>query len=513
MKETLSVNIGGRLFNLDSEAYSSLENYLKQLKKHFGLNNPDTEEIIEDIESRIAEILENKLNNDKQVITQADIEEVINIMGKPEDYSSEETQEEMNQEKQEKHSTSERKLFRDGEKSVLGGVCSGLAAYFGIEVLWVRIAFVVTFFLQGFGLLAYVILWLVLPQAKSTSDRLKMKGKPVNVDNIQKTVKEEFTRVKDSVSHIGNSQSMERLRDTLIDILQVFANIFKYILKFVLYIIGISLIIAVIAMLIAFILVVVQSDFFTSFPFWPDVHYAWPNLPNLSIAAVCIAILILIPVIGVIVGLVKLLFGIKSTNNYLRNTGITAWVLALIVLLFVLINNHDKAPFKTSELNTYNLKYPEKNTLYIELKNKELHHIRSYTFFHYNYLYSEDEDLVYGKPALSIERSYNDSLSIYVKLNSYVYHNDYSDDDNFNYSWNLSDSLLLLDEYYSIDADDAWQLPDAEIIIKIPEGQKICINREMQENLVAVDSEYPMWENTIMQCPLIMTNKGLIKTE
>ncbi len=511
MKETYNANIGGRLFNLESDAFTKLEDYINSLKIHFGIGKSDTDEIIEDIDLRIAEILDTKLTPQKQVITLADIEEVITIMGNPEDYVAGESEEETNRE--ENTTASTKKLYRDGDNSILGGVCSGLAAYFGIETLWIRIAFVVLFFFQGFGLLAYILLWIIIPRAKTTSERLKMKGKPINVDNIQKSVKEEFNKVKENVHRMGKSDSMERLRETFIEILHVFGLIFKFILKFVLYIIGIALIISAIALVIGLILVIVQSNFFTSFPFWPNIHNALPYFPNLTIAIICVGFLILVPVLGLIIGSIKLLFGIKSKNTYLRNTALTAWVLALIVFIFLMIGSDEKPIFKSTKLDSYNLKYSKDSVLYIEVKdNPRLqYNIRSYTLFNYQFLHIEDEEKFYTEPVLRIERSFNDSMSIYIHKNSRFFYDEDYDNGDFIYSWSLIDTVLVLDKYFEIDEEYAWHLPDAEVIVKIPEGQKICIDETARRNLDAIDSKYPVWDDSLIECPLIMTDKGLEK--
>jgi len=188
MNQTVTVNISGIVFHIEVDAYEELKKYLNKIKSYFK-NSEECNEIMTDIEARIAELFNEKISSDSQVIQSQDVEEVITIMGKPEQYVDEDEDEPQPQEsfssKQRTYSTA-KKLFRDPDDRMIGGVASGIAAYFGIETIWLRLFFVVALFV-GFGFLLYIILWIVMPEAKTASDKLQMKGDPVNINNISKT--------------------------------------------------------------------------------------------------------------------------------------------------------------------------------------------------------------------------------------------------------------------------------------------------------------------------------------
>jgi phage shock protein PspC (stress-responsive transcriptional regulator) len=196
MKETIKINLNGQLFDLDNDAYERLKNYLESLKSKFGASPDEAKEILEDIESRIAEILQEKLFEAKQVITLADINEIISLLGTAEDIEEPESEEESNARSTKAQYKSSKRFYRDPQNRVFGGVCSGLSAYFNVDPIWIRLLFVFLFFANLAGLIIYVVLWIVIPPAHSTGQRLEMQGKKVTINDIEDSVKKEYEKVK-----------------------------------------------------------------------------------------------------------------------------------------------------------------------------------------------------------------------------------------------------------------------------------------------------------------------------
>lgn len=194
MKITVSINIGGVAFHIDEDAYSELKIYLRQLERHFA-KEESSSEIMADIEARIAELLRSKISDYKQVVTIEDIIEVMNILGTPEDISgdSEGTFEKIS-------SPGYNRMYRDPDRRIIGGVCSGMASYWNIDPWLTRVIFIILALPGGLGILIYVVLWIVLPEAKSTAQKIEMKGDPVNIHNIKDSVKEEFENVKKNMN-------------------------------------------------------------------------------------------------------------------------------------------------------------------------------------------------------------------------------------------------------------------------------------------------------------------------
>lgn len=276
MKKNISINISGIIFHVEEDGYELLKNYLESISRYFSTYE-DSKEITDDIESRIAEIFLSKLSNSKQVITREDVEGVIKTMGNVEDFAAAEGMEEEASYRTyssaedtyadaEEETYGRKRLYRDTERKVLGGVAAGIAHYFKTDPLWIRLVFLIFFFadafasfgtitlvtyivlwivlpgnsslsqnakvkklfrnpddkviggvsggiaayfgsdptvirllfvlsifLGGTGLLIYIILWIITPEAKSLTDKMQMKGEPVTLTNIESSIKKNFS--------------------------------------------------------------------------------------------------------------------------------------------------------------------------------------------------------------------------------------------------------------------------------------------------------------------------------
>lgn len=199
MKKTFTINLSGSIFHIEEDAYETLQKYLVTLKNHFGTTE-EGKEITSDIEARIAEIFSGKSNCGKNVISLECVNEVIEIMGTPQSFAEEAEEEPLTGQKKRK-----KRLYRDPEEKVLSGVCGGLAAYFNMDPVIIRIIFVVLAFVTtGAAVLAYLILWIAVPKAVTTAQRLEMRGEPVTVKNIEKFIKDEVDSVKESYKKFRN---------------------------------------------------------------------------------------------------------------------------------------------------------------------------------------------------------------------------------------------------------------------------------------------------------------------
>ncbi|HEX2393931.1 MAG TPA: PspC domain-containing protein [Bacteroidales bacterium] len=194
MKKTFSVNLGNRVYNIDDDAYLRLKEYLDRIESYFS-DEKEREEIINDIEIRLSELFAERLSASRQVITLTDVEDAIRIMGDPSEIGGAKG-------KSEPFRTYERsgrrRLYRDPDNRVFGGVCGGLGAYLNVDPVILRVILVVLFFAFGVGLLVYLIMWIVVPEARTTAQKLEMRGDPVNASNIGNFFREEFDSVKKS---------------------------------------------------------------------------------------------------------------------------------------------------------------------------------------------------------------------------------------------------------------------------------------------------------------------------
>lgn len=202
MNKTININLGGYAFTIDEDAYETANHYLNTLTRHFG-GGEGAAEIMQDIESRMGELV-NKKKGTRTIVSKIDILESIAVLGTPEELKDVDFSESRKEEKKSDTGSFQlktgKRLYRDPDDKVIGGVCSGLASYFGIQdAVWVRILFVLLALAGGASFILYAVLWSIVPEAKTVSDRLAMMGEPTNVNNIAKMVKDELEELGDKL--------------------------------------------------------------------------------------------------------------------------------------------------------------------------------------------------------------------------------------------------------------------------------------------------------------------------
>lgn len=200
MKTTITINLGGIVFHIEDDAYEMLHTYLLAIEKQFS-SEEERIEVMSDIEARLSELFTETLEK-RDVIMKDDVSKVIETMGEPEDFRDEETETGSSRtghesKRRSTYNRTSKKMYRDPDNRILGGVCSGLAAYLNVNPILVRIIFILLAFPgMGSGIVIYFILWMVIPEANTTAQKLEMRGEPITIENIKRAVREEFENVK-----------------------------------------------------------------------------------------------------------------------------------------------------------------------------------------------------------------------------------------------------------------------------------------------------------------------------
>ncbi|WP_273567411.1 PspC domain-containing protein [Maribacter halichondriae] len=338
MNKTVNINLANRLFHIDEQAYNKMRRYLESIKRSFA-NTPGSDEIMADIEARIAELFYEKLENERQVITEKEVDEVITIMGQPEDYMVDEDifEDEPQSSRSSSAAKRSKKLYRDTDEKYVAGVSSGLGHYFGIDALWVRLLWIfLTIFSGGGFILIYGLLWILIPEAATTSQKLDMKGEAINISNIERKVKEGFDEVADRVKSVdyegvGNKvkSSGKTFFDTLGDIIMFFFKIFGKFIGILLIIIGAATIIGLfIGLFTVGILDMVHI---------PGVDFY--NIVNATNTPVWLVSLLGFFAIGIpfffllYLGLKILVNNLKSIGNIAKFSLLGLWLISLITLI------------------------------------------------------------------------------------------------------------------------------------------------------------------------------------
>lgn len=205
MNEVTKIHLGRQAFTISVAAQKELRAYLDAIAKQV-----DDADVTDEVELRMAELLTERGISGDKVILPADIKYLKEQLGDPKDFK-----EDGDTTKTQAQTTSGRRLFRDTEHGMFAGVSAGLAAYFGVDVWLVRVLFVIATIAWGFGVPVYIVLWLLVPEAKTSSDRLQMAGRPVTVDSLKEIV--ERADVKSAAQRAGDTLSgpAARVRDVV----------------------------------------------------------------------------------------------------------------------------------------------------------------------------------------------------------------------------------------------------------------------------------------------------------
>ncbi|MDR0349013.1 MAG: PspC domain-containing protein [Tannerella sp.] len=274
MKKTLTVNLGGIVFNIDEDAYQLLADYLSNLRIHFS-REEGSDEIMDDFETRISELLNERIRLGYQVITIEHVENVIKRMGKPEEIFATEDASGREEKKQssagaqtEKAEKAEKRLMRDPDNRMLGGVAGGLALFLGIDVTIIRLILLVLLFLPvpvPFSLIIvlYLILWTVIPLANTAADKLTMRGEQVNIENIGKTVTDNFEKITSNVNEYIHSDkprtALQRIGDCIVAFFGIIIKVSAVLLGIVLFPICLLIVFVLLLVIIAFIVSGISS--------------------------------------------------------------------------------------------------------------------------------------------------------------------------------------------------------------------------------------------------------------
>ena len=230
MKKTTTIHLAGMVYHIEEDGYQILKRYIDDIHRVFA-KQEGVDEMITDIEMRIAELFQERLSEHKEVVTQEDVDEVISIMGSPNQFDDngddEENHEQAHTSTASANEEKSKRLYRDTDEGMVAGVIAGLGHYFNVDPVVIRVLWIVLVLIGGSGILLYIIAWIAIPEAKSTSEKLRMRGQSANLDNIK-----EFTDKVKSEAKSGAKRASKSVRDLsrkgggiISNILQLFARL------------------------------------------------------------------------------------------------------------------------------------------------------------------------------------------------------------------------------------------------------------------------------------------------
>ncbi len=510
MNKTVNINLAGTSFHIDEDAFGKLSRYLDAIKK--SLKGADgSEEIMQDIEARIGELFSEKIENSSQVITLKNLDEVIAVMGQPEDY---EVDDEIFEDVPPSSKTyakssgnaSHKQLFRDVDNKYISGVSSGIGHYIGIDAIWIRLLWVLLV-VAGMGspIVVYILLWILVPPALTTSDKLKMTGEPVNISNIERKFKEGFDNVTDRVKNVDYDKYGNKIKtgasgffDTLGNLI---ATLFKVFAKFI----GVFIIIVSLSTIIG---LVIAFFTFGSIDFWGNneltEYIALVDTTNVPMWLLALLALFAIGIpffVLFVLGLKLLINNLKSMSSTVKILLIVVWALSVIGLAILGIKQATEQAYDGNYIEEQMLSVQTGDTLHISMRaDKQF----SYEVGRDNGLVlkytANDKRVIYSNDIALKIKSTKDSIGKIV-IEKSAEGNNHLDAkkraEAIEYNYSFENNSLQLDGFFITDTSNKYRDQQIDITVYVPEGT-IIYSEENTTSYYGFNSDFSEltnWDN------------------
>lgn len=516
MDKTIKVNLAGSLFNIDENAYKILRDYLQAIDLRFR-NMKGGNETIEDIEARIAEIF-HSLKGVDGIITTENVDSMISIMGKPEDFDAPETTEEY-----EETTFRRRRLYRNPDDTIIAGVCGGIGAYLNTDPVLLRILFVVFTAFFAFGFFAYVILWIALPSANIDTRRREMYGAEYGRVMAQQRQSAGYSSGNSPSYNKGYYQT-SRIGSAFNEIFRAVGRILFVIMRIFLIVLGSILLLTGFMFLLSFILIFVLKipGAFSTDAFDFNIAYL-PDFLNYLVSPAMYPWIIILTAIVVILPLLALIYwGVRMIIWFKANDGIPslvlliAWVLSLTALVLLLFNEGVSFAENSKATTIIPLNSPA-DTIYITTTGTMSDLITDKTLpFNtedYSLMINEEKNELYVTPDLDIELSENGSSGVTIKKESFgsseiIAFNRTKD---LIYNYSVKGDSIILDDLFLIPSGRRWAGDNITITIDLPEGTCLRIDSGAERLLNCNNDEnhYP-FEKREGLSTWKMTEDGLV---
>ena len=502
MKKTVNINLGGIIFHIDEDAFEKLNAYLSRIKLHYK-DEEGCEEIASDIEARIAELVQEK---NLQIISISDVDSIISIMGEPEAYEESEGEASTQEETKGNSSTkkTKKRIYRDKDNEVIGGVCSGIAAYFNIDPVIIRLLALVGMFAGG-GVLVYLILWAIIPEAKTTAEKLQMKGETVNAENIKKTIQKEFDNLKTTVENINAEGHKNKAKNIFQKIISFFLNIIGYIFKFIGKFIGFILLI----MGISLCFMIVANIFGTSTNFIQingnnihplNLNQYFPLLFNgtklSGLSIIGMVLFIGIPVIQIIWLAIRILFSVPKQSTTTRTIMASFWTLGVIILFYV--GSTTASHFQSESYNSTTIEIVSSDTLNIDLiDNNYFNTYQRSTSYHFD---EELESLLTTDVSLDIKKSKSDKFELKIKkiADGESQKQAKINAGQIDYDYFIEENNLSFNNYFAIAKGEAFRFQAIELVLYVPEGKTVYLDNSLKHFIYNIENTSDTYDKSMV---------------
>lgn len=518
MKKTLTVNLAGNVFHIDEDAFATLENYLYKLKRNFS-RSEGGEEIIADIEARIAELFRERLGQSRQVVEQADVSAVIQTMGQPEDLADDEEDTASAQPPPEGAARG-RRVYRDPDDRILGGVASGLAAYFGIDPLWLRLILALLFLTMGTGILLYLILWVVIPKAETTADKLRMRGEPVNISNIQRSIRDEVDQVEATARRFSAKarqydyeSPLRRLGKVIRDILYALGRLLKVFFEVLFKLIGLLFLAAGTILLISLVVAyftesaqIMGSTY--SFEQLLDFAQIFANSEaHYNVLLIGTILSVLGPLLLIIYLGVRILFQIDPLNHASRILLVLITFSGFVMLSIAGVQMAFDFDEEVTTSQEFRLPEHQEYRLVAQTDSlsqffRENHDQRWRPIPEGNAFNLVQVDVVpsrTGEAYLEVQTTAHGSSRMRARKRA----------ERLSYAPEVLDSVLRMPLYFRLEASDRYRLQRVRLKLYLPEGRQVYLDSSIAAYLYDIENMEQRWDHEMAGHRWKMMDKGL----
>ena len=484
MKKTVNINLAGTFFHIDEDAYGKLQRYLAAIKK--SLTEPQgSDEIMRDIETRISELFSEKVESSSQVISLKELDEVIAVMGQPEDYMVDEelfddAPKNNNQQRTYTNaSASHKQLFRDIDNKFISGVSSGLGHYLGLDALWVRLLWILlTFLTSGTFIIVYILFWILVPAAVSTADKLKMTGEAVNISNIEKKFKEGYETVADKVKNADYDKYGQKVKSGASGFFDTLGSILLVLLKIFVKFIGIVLIITSLATLVGLIIGLFT---FGSVDFWGNgevldyIGAFTDSIVPLWLVSLSIFFAIGIPFFVLfILGLKMLITNLKSIGTTAKIVLFITWIASIVALGIFGVRMANEQAYDGDSITETTLPVRIGDTLKVRMNADNQYSAYVYRHGGLKFKYNEnDEKVIYSNDIRLVVKSTTDSVAKLViekhaEGNSFLNARERAKAIDYNYI--MENGMLTLDGFHTSAIESKYRNQEVHLTLYMPVG-------------------------------------------
>ncbi|MGX5818164.1 PspC domain-containing protein [Chitinophaga lutea] len=490
MKKIININLSSRLIPIEDSAYEMLRQYLDSLRRYFS-QEEGADEIVGDIESRIAEVFQDKIRKGAHCITDEDVQAIKTSMGTPEQFA----EEPVNSQQKAAGSSSQsagpeafapyvrprKRFYRDTDNKVLGGVCSGLGAYFNVDPIVFRIVFaLMAVGLWGGGILLYFILWFATPEAVTAAEKLEMRGERVDLNNIKATVQEEMNAFRSRMDRVGEDMrnfSEGRGKQFGRDAGSAIEAFFRGLGKAIAYLAkGFFVFLAVVLLFVTVVGLIVAASF--SAVLFPIKDLIFDTGIQSALFWPALTLLLGIPILALLLFVIRKMAGIRNYNKYSGYTLGFLWLVGIGLTLWLTIsvardfsNDRPRTPVK----ETVSIQQPSGDRLVLR-KGEDVMEMDDQDFLE-GRIRVVDDTVIVGNVTVNLKRSQTDQFVVEVQRSSRG--RTYAQADKLarqiQFQLQQQDSVLTIPSGFSIPRNSIYRLQWVTISIYVPVGKTVVL--------------------------------------